>query len=93
MKKQRKDMVAGVKYRGYGYINEFGEFEFTPEQTGINKGKRKVLKEGDGFSIAETTNLVLVTVKVPHKFKGVELVKEYLRVMNNVLNILRDYDI
>lgn len=93
MPKQRLEMTPGVKYRGYGMMNSFGEFEFTPEQTGIRKGKRRFIKQGDNFSVSETVNNVLVHMAFEKQKSKMELMKEYLKVTNSVLEVLRDYEI
>lgn len=93
MRKQRLNLEPGVKYRGYGYVNDFGEFEFIPEQKGINKGKRKLLKEGNGFNIAETKQCVIIHVTLPRRSERIELVKEFLKVTNEVIRIINDYEI
>lgn len=93
MRKQRLNLEPGVKYRGYGFVNEFGEFEFTPEQKGINKGKRKLLKNGDCFNIAETKQCVIVHITLPRVKERLALIKEFLQVTNEVINIINEYEI
>lgn len=89
--KAKSEMVPGVKYRGYGILNEYREFQFIPEETGSRKGQIKVVKEGDGFKVSTTKNTVQVLVSLP-KLKGLELVKAYLEKMNQVLTVINSYD-
>lgn len=93
MLKKRLELQAGVKYRGYGYINTFGEFEFTPEQTGSRQGKRRMLKEGENFTISETTGMRIFHITLPKELSGINLIKEFLSVMNKIVEVLRDYEI
>lgn len=93
MKKKRLELQAGVKYRGYGFINDFGEFEFTPEQTGSRMGKRKLIKEGENFTISETGALRIFHLTLPKGLSGLDLIKEFLNTMNKIVEILRDYEI
>lgn len=93
MKKQRLELQQGVRYRGYGYINDFGEFEFTPEQTGSRQGRRKLIKEGDCFTISETSSVRIFHLTIPKKYSGVALIKEFLTIMNKIVCVLRDYEI
>ena len=93
MKKQRLDLQVGVKYRGYGYINTFGEFEFTPEQTGSRQGRRRVVKEGDCYTISETAATRIFHITLPRELKGFELIKAFMNVMNSIVNTLRDYEV
>lgn len=92
-KKQRVDMIPGVKYKGYGTLNSFGEFEFIPEQTGSRKGQRKLLKMGKNFTISETNQCILIHLNVSKQKDKVALMREYLKLTNNVLSIIKDYEI
>lgn len=93
MAKKRLDLIPGQKYKGYGFINEFGEFEFTPEQTGSRKGVKKFIKTGEGFTVCETRDLLITHITVRKTPKKVELMKEYLNIFNKTLEIIRDYEI
>ena len=45
MKKAYEEaMKPGVKYAGYGILNEFREFQFVPAQKGANQGRMKCVK-------------------------------------------------
>lgn len=91
MTKKKIDLPPGKKVRGYGMINDYGEFEFTPEQTGVRQGKYRVVKEGDDFSIAVTDRLILIRQRVERK-NGLALVSEFMKSVNNVLMTLREYE-
>lgn len=91
--KKKLDFQAGVKYRGYGIVNEYGEFEFIPEQTGINKGKKKIIKTGDGYTVSTTKNMLIVHITVPKENHRLRLVDQFLKRVNETLFILRDYEI
>lgn len=91
--KKKMDLQAGVKYRGYGILNEYGEFEFIPEQTGINKGKKKIIKTGDGFTVSATKNMVIVHITVQKPQSRIRLLDNFLQRVNETLLILRDYEI
>lgn len=93
MKKQKLELKAGIKYRGYGFINDFGEFEFTPEQTGSRMGKRRLIKEGENFTISETSAVRIFHLTLPKSLSGLDLIKEFLNTMNKIVEILRDYEI
>lgn len=91
--RKKKSLEPGVKYRGYGYVNEFGEFEFIPEEKGAHKGRRKLIKEGAGFSVSETKGLLIVHITTPKQENRARLMNEYLKIVNTTLEILRDYEI
>lgn len=93
MTRKKIDLTPGVKYRGYGCINDFGEFEFVPEQTGSRKGQRSVLKMGNGFTVSETSNSILIHMNVQKNKDRVCVMREFLKLSNTVLSILKDYEI
>lgn len=93
MSKKKIDLQPGVKYKGYGFVNEYGEFEFTPEQTGSRKGQKRFIKTGDRYTVSETRDLVIVHISVPKVTPKLKLVKDYLEVVNQTLLIIKDYEI
>ena len=93
MQKKRFQLETGVKYRGYGYVNAFGEFEFTPEQTGSRLGRRRLVKEGDAYTIAETRNTRIVHITLPKGVKGLDLIKKFMEVVNTIVKVFGDYEI
>lgn len=90
--KQKLDFPVGQKIRGYGLLNEFGEFDFIPEQTGSRRGVTKVIKEGHMFVVSCTKKKVLVHMSLPRR-RGIENVPQFLTVVDDILNVFREYDI
>lgn len=84
-------MVPGVKYPGFGCLNEFGEFEFIPSQVGSRKGVVKLVKEEKDFTVSTTKNLVIVHLRIP-RTRGLNLLSSFLRAIDKVLLVLRSYD-
>ena len=94
MKKEFEEtMKEGVKYPGYGYINKFHEFQFIPAQKGKNEGKKKLVKEGEGWSVYTTNDNIIVHMRVSRKEKASENLTAYLNKQDNVLGVLREYDL
>lgn len=91
--KTRKELIAGVRYKGYGVINEFGEFEFTPENTGSQQGRQKVLKSGEDFTISETRTKLLVRLVIRKQKTQMENIFAVARIFDKVLKIFRNYEI
>lgn len=90
--KKRIEITPGVKYRGYGYINEFGEFEFIPEQKGANEGRRKCVKTGDGWTVATTRNFVTIHLCVPIKLTRMGRIIKSTSMFNECLTVLNSYE-
>lgn len=86
------NLEVGKKYRGWGYLNAYGEMMFTPEQKGVNAGKSKLIKETDSYKISTSINLVQIYIKLPKK-KGNELLQEFFKNVNELIQDLRTYEI
>lgn len=85
-------MVPGKRYKGYAYLNEFGQIHFDPSQIGSRSEAKKLVTEKDDFSVYETKNFIVLHVRLV-KILGVkEKVKSFLNVVNDILTILREYD-
>lgn len=86
-------LPVGQKIRGYGLLNEFGEFDFIPEQTGIRQGETKLIKQTDQYTISETKLKLLVHFRLEKKCQDRwGLLKSYIKLMNEVLFILKEYE-
>lgn len=85
-------MPIGQKVRGYGLLNEYGEFDFIPEQTGIRQGQTKLIKGNDEYTLSETKKMVIVHIRLSKGDSKLDLLKEYLRIFNIVLEDLREYE-
>lgn len=90
---EKKEMRPGQKYRGYGLINEYGEFEFVPEDTGSRKDTVKLLKTGDGFSVSYTKRSVLVHMKLSRKKKWPQgILADLSDKFNNVFRVIKQHE-
>ena len=56
------NLEPGVKYRGTGWVNEYGEFQFTPEQKGSKPSNLKIVHQDGDFVIYESAHLWQVKV-------------------------------
>lgn len=92
MVKKKLDLEVGRKYRGYGLINEYGEFEFMPEETGSRKGVVKIVKEAEGYSIKTTEKLVIVHFSLEKKGKSMVMIKMLMDIFNKLINDFRTYE-
>lgn len=82
---------VGQKVRGYGLVNEFGEFDFIPEQTGIREGQTKLVKQGDNYSITTTKKLVIVHMRFDIA-ERMKLLKNFFQTIDNLIEDLKKYD-
>ena len=88
---KKMEIPIGKKVRGYGLLNEYGEFDFIPEQTGARQGQVKVVCQTDDYTLSTTKNYVVVHFRMEKK-SGLELIKTYLGIVNVILDKLRFYE-
>lgn len=88
---KEQKMEVGVKYRGYGLINEFGQVVFTPEQKGANQGKKKLLCEGSGYTVYTTQKKVIVHFSCLKKKNKLELLSDFFNIMTKLQEIFKQY--
>lgn len=88
----KMDIPVGTKVRGWGLLNEYGQFDFTPEQTGARQGTVKKVKEGENFSISETKDKVIVHYSIEKKSTKLENIFECCKIQNEIINFFKVYD-
>lgn len=88
---KEKKMQVGVKYKGYGMLNAFGEFEFTPEATGSRVGQIKVVKETGSYKLSTSKNFVLIHFKL-ERACSLDLIKELMIIVNNLIQDFKKYE-
>lgn len=92
-KKQKLEMEAGVKYRGYGFINEFGEFEFTPEATGSRQGSVKILKTGENFTVSYSSRSIIFHGRLERGLNMIERIRKLTSMFNVIFQVIKEYEI
>lgn len=90
--KQKLEMPIGVKVPGYGILNEYGEFEFLPSQVGSRKGQTKLIKEDVDYTLSSTKNYLIVHMRIA-RGNVMTIMKSYLRIVDKVLSVMREYEI
>ena len=93
MAKIKETMLPGKRYRGYGFINEYKEFCFEPEDTGSRAGVIKQIAVREGVSLSETKTLLLIKIKVEKAPTRLELLKLVSNAYNTIVKLLKEYEI
>lgn len=88
---QKLTLPIGQKIRGYGLLNEYGEFDFIPEQTGTRQGQQKLVKQADDYTISTTKKFIIVHVRLP-VMNGINLMKAFMKVMNQLMTDFQTYE-
>lgn len=85
------EMPVGQKVRGYGLLNEYGEFEFIPEQTGVREGQVKLLKQGDNYTLSTTKKFIIAHIRM-EKESGLTLIVKLMKTVNEIVLNLKNYE-
>ena len=92
-KLEKKNMIVGKRYRGYGALNEYGEFYFEPEETGAHAGREKIICFKNGIRISETKNLIIVKFNLEKQNDKLAYLKMLTSMYNEINKIIQKYDI
>lgn len=90
--KKKLQLVPGVRYKGYALINEYGQIEFDPEDKGAHEGRIKLVKSTDDYTVRESRKYVLLSIKIERKGEVIDRVQAFMKIVNNIISILRGYD-
>lgn len=91
--KTKETMIPGKRYRGYGFINEYKEFCFEPEDTGAHAGREKSICVRQGVRVSQTKNLVIVKFNVEREEKKLNYIKKLANIYNVITKIFKEYEI
>lgn len=89
--RKKQELPVGQKVKGYGLLNEYGEFDFIPENTGSRAGRTKLVKQGENYTISTTNKVIMVHLRLEKK-KGIELLQGLMAMWNEIFNVIRNYE-
>lgn len=92
MAKTKGEMVPGKRYRGWGFINNYKEFCFEPEQTGSHAGQIKEVCVREGIRVSESKRLIIVKLNIEKQGSRLEYLKELTKMYNQLSKIFQEYD-
>lgn len=93
MSRKKIEIPIGKKVKGYGILNEFGEFDFIPEQTGSRPNGMKIVKSTDGFTIYECKETIRIVSHVKKNSEKLAFMSDFCKQVNELLRFFRDYDL
>jgi len=90
--KRKMKMLPGVKYKGYGMLNEYGEITFELIQPGVpNPNSMKIVCEGPNTTLYESKNYWKASVRVPKLCDKNDTILQFTRYMWTVVQMLHKY--
>lgn len=89
--KEKKNVELGVKYPGYGVLNEYGEWTFTPSQVGSRKGRKKFVCGDTDYTVYTTKKKVIIHLSM-NRDTCFNLIQYFTKIVNRLLLVFKDYD-
>ena len=93
MKLKKGQLEVGKRYRGYGVLNEYGEFSFEPENTGIRAGVIRQIAVRDGVNLSQTKDNIIVHMKIRKSTNQRDYLRDIMRKVDVLLGLLKEYEI
>lgn len=85
-------LEPGKRYKGYAVLNEYGEINFTPEQTGSRPDLKKIVIATEDYTIYETKKFLIASLRVDRSLSFQSRVQNLLGIFNLVLSQFYKYD-
>lgn len=86
-------LQPGKRYKGYAVLNEYGEINFTPSQVGSKPDMKKIVCEEDDFTVYETKNFIITSIKIPKEMDFFKRVVKFLNISEQIVSKFRKYEI
>ena len=87
---EKLTLEQGRKYRGWAWLNEYGQIHFTPQQKGTRPGNLKLVMEHDDFSLYESKTLFKVTMKFSKQgFVLGQATQKMIFILNQIVAYLK----
>lgn len=93
MKTKKGQLEVGKRYRGYGVLNEYGEFSFEPENTGSRAGVFRQVAVRDGVRLSQTKDNILVHMKIRKSGSQRDYLRDIMQKVDVLLGLLKEYEI
>lgn len=84
-------MQPGRRYRGYGYINEYGEMKFEPAQQSDSPNLMKVVDTAFNVTLYESGTKYKVSIRMEKGGSRRDLIRLFLRQMDIASVMLAKY--
>lgn len=86
-------LVPGEKYKGVGWVNEYGQTYFEAYQKGTKENNMKLVKENETFSLYESGNFLKISVKIEKTADKFDMIKVFMKAFQDACVELKNYDV
>lgn len=92
MGRKKMKLIPGQKYKGTGWVNEYGQTYFEAYQKGEKPNNMKLIKETESFSLYESGNYLKIAVKIEKKDDKFEMIKTFMSAFKGACVELKNYE-
>lgn len=92
MQRKKMTLEPGKKYRGYGWLNEYGQINFQAEQKGNCPNKMSLIKENGAYSLYESSKFLKIAVKIEKGGSNIDMIKQFMDAFRGACVELRNYN-
>lgn len=93
MGRKKMSLSPGVKYKGVGWINEYGQTYFEAYQKGQKPNNMKLIKETGNYSLYESGNYLKISVKIEKHSDKFEMIKTFMSAFQGACVEIKNYDL
>ena len=91
MTKKKIKMEVGKRYKGYGILNEYGEYTFEPCQVVENPKNMKIVHAQGNATISESERFYKISVKVAKNIGIADICRQFTLDLSRAVYNLRRY--
>lgn len=92
MGRKKLCLEPGKKYKGVGWVNEYGQSFFEAYQKSESPNSMKLIKETEVFSLYESGNFLKVAVKIEKNAEKFEMIRTFMNAFQLACVELKNYD-
>lgn len=92
MGRKKLTLEPGRKYKGVGWVNEYGQSFFEAYQKSDSPNSMKLIKESETFSLYESGNYLKVAVKIEKSSDKFEMIKTFMTAFQLACVELKNYE-
>lgn len=92
MARNKMKLIPGTKYKGVGWVNEYGQTYFEAYQKGEKPNNMKLIKETEMFSLYESGNYLKISVKIAKSDDKFDMVRTFMGAFQGACVELKNYN-
>ena len=88
---EKKDIEVGQLYKGYGVLNEYGQFEFTPCKKMPQEQRMKIVRSGEDFTLYECKHTFRLAFTFRKGKDWMQTVQSFVAATSRAAVLIKEY--